>query len=456
MNKLFLNLSLIVRACTAYGHLMWKGTGQSLAFLAAMAVHPAYAQDNVLGAFDWLADLESGGVTAGAGFEAYWYEAPFAFPIDPGGSEDEEITLSGPSLSFEHTRVPLPDTGGLFVEFGGSFASLEGDDTTRVRLNDGGFSLASGTVPAGSLDISTSGASATWSYDIEDGPSAFGSGTSGPDGSITDLAFSPSENGSALVTITTDGAAESAGALALLVGAEGYALIGAGDDLSDSEALAYREVSVDTGELRMLFGRTLERENGWTVTPRFGPVFGRTQSDSHQSLRFDIAEAPGAVRPLPTISITDQDELDTKSIGIVAAAAFERQIADRWSMQIGLEAAVKHNHSDLVSRTRVSIPDLSDTRMPATKDDASGVSVEALTSLDFSYQLDRGGVLTVGVFGSYTSGYPTVERHGSSGSGSSGGGSASYVSDGSGSIESRVGETDLWNYGVHTGFTFFF
>jgi hypothetical protein len=377
-------------------------------------------------------------------------------------------TFTGPGLrtGFEVSMSNAWALGGLgdeplYFEWNTSVGLTSASGSTSTALSGPVF-LSFGSPPEGSIDATTdtSGGTADASTNASvldgsgDSATINSSASSGPGGSVSQVALSTTNEGGVFTAETTDGSAPTAAAYGAIFDKDGFAFAAAGD-LGDTSLVTDWSDSQFSLETEVLIGRAITSGTDWSIFASAGPSFTFTDRTLRRTERFVIDPVIAGVDPIE-LSLSTEDRLTTRSYGGTAGVTFTRLLSPDWGITLGMSGGLDYFDSDYVGTSAVSVP-ARPTGIPtafnlqgnSTSMSLQGVSGRVAASVKLSHYLESGGVLGLSLFGDYAWNVPTIAtRTTGSTPGSFGAGSASYSGTGAPFRETYVTTGTSWSVGV--------
>lgn len=316
-----------------------------------------------------------------------WLSLPSwgARPDSIGSAGDSRIVDDGLNLGII-LDLPLGQIGSqpFVMEWNGSIASLSSSSTDRTSLA-GQSSLnmsvgsAVGTIntlsatPVGTLPAASE--AEVWGPSGPGGPGYIftrAESTSAADGRITQFASSPSITGSVFTALVTNGTIPSATALAGYGDNAGITFSAVGD-LSSSAIVEDRNEDATVIDQTLLFGAPIDFQGGWTITPKFGPMYRSIDRDVdfRKTLRIG-ASVPGVT--VPEVGIAQQDQLDSRYIGAMAELTMRKELQPDLSLSFDARLGGAYLHSRYRSQLSAILPTMTTSPfdfVSETRDDAS-------------------------------------------------------------------------------------
>lgn len=300
------------------------------------------------------------------------------------GSGDSRVVDDGPNFGIS-LDVPLGQIGSqpLVLEWNGSISDLSSNSTDRTSLSgQNSLNLVYGNSANG--NISTLFASpagtlpAVATVDVTVNDSAGGtvgtliSSSSPVGGRVTQFASNSAITGGTFAALLTNGDTQSAAAYAAYADNTGMTLRATGD-LSNSSIVDERSEDATVIDQTLLLGAPIDLQGGWTITPKFGPMYRSIDRDVDFRRTLQItANYPGVV--VPRVSVAQDDELDARYVGALAELSVAKALQPDLSVSFDARFGGAYLHSHYRSHYSAVLPSVSTGAfdfVSQTRDDAS-------------------------------------------------------------------------------------
>ena len=322
----------------------------------------------------------------------------------------------------------LPLSGGAgqapagWLEFGGSIGTLSGDSRVISRHGGGGpMQMNTGREPDGRISLQTRtdarGARASGQVRVTDptGSSVTVDGSAfsptGGSARITQYAFSSTGHSGALLALTTDGDVLTASAYGTIYDPDGFQFVATGDlegtivDERVSESISFNSHD-------MLVSAPVPSDGGWNVTVRAGPTLRRMSRHAVTSTGIGIeSTVPGA--SLPSIDITQRDEISVRYAGALAGVGFSRALNPRMRLLIDLRGGLTALSGSHRRRAEARIGTLGAGEHFEQAQRVTGHSALASLAVRVTHMPAPNTAASLGLFGNHVSHVPTLAATGS-------------------------------------------
>lgn len=286
------------------------------------------------------------------------------------GSGDSRVVDDGLNLGIS-LDLPLGQIGSqpFVLEWNGSIADLSSNSTDRTSLaGQNSLNLSFGNAANGSVNTLTASplgvlpAAAVADVTVND--SAGGTAhihstasSSDPTGRITQFASSSSITGGVFTALVTNGGTPSAAAYAAYADNTGLTLQATGD-LSNSAIVDEHSEDATVVDQELLLGAPIDLQDGWTITPKFGPMYRSIDRDVDFRRTLVIgASIPGVA--VPQIGVEQNDELDARYVGALAELGITKALQPDLSVSLDARFGGAYLHSRYRSHYSAVLPSVS-------------------------------------------------------------------------------------------------
>ncbi|OWW02159.1 hypothetical protein ATY81_23070 [Rhizobium sp. R72] len=301
------------------------------------------------------------------------------------GSGDSRVVDDGLNIGIS-LDLPLGQIGSqpFVLEWNGSIADLSSNSTSRTSLaGQNSLNLRFGNTANGSVNTLTASpvgilpAAAVADVTVNDsaGGTAHINSTassSDPTGRITQFASTSSITGGVFTALVTNGGTPSAAAYAAYADNTGLTLQATGD-LSSSAIIDERDEDTTVIDQELLLGAPVDLQGGWTVTPKFGPMYRSIDRDVDFRRTLVIGTSiPGVV--VPQVGVAQNDELDARYVGALAELSVAKALQPDLSVSLDARLGGAYLHSRYRSHYSAVLPSVSTGAfdfVSETRDDAS-------------------------------------------------------------------------------------
>ncbi|WP_431320926.1 hypothetical protein [Rhizobium sp. YTU87027] len=301
------------------------------------------------------------------------------------GSGDSRVVDDGLNLGIS-LDLPLGQIGSqpLVLEWNGSIAGLSSNSTNRTSLaGQNSLNLSFGNSANGSINTLTASPAgilpAAAVADVTVNDSAGGTAhinstasSSDPTGRITQFASSSSITGGVFTALVTNGGTPSAAAYAAYADNTGLTLRATGD-LSNSAIVDERSEDATVIDQELLLGAPIDLQGGWTITPKFGPMYRSIDRDVDFRRTLVIGSSiPGI--SVPQVGVEQNDELDARYVGALAELGIAKALQPDLSVSLDARFGGAYLHSRYRSHYSAVLPSVSTGAfdfVSETRDDAS-------------------------------------------------------------------------------------
>ncbi len=301
------------------------------------------------------------------------------------GSGDSRVVDDGLNLGF-NLGLPLGSIGSqpLILEWNGSISDLSSSSTDRTSLaGQNSLNMTFGNSANGSINtlmatpVGVLPASAV--ADVTANDSAGGAAhihteasSSDADGRITQFASGSAITGGVFTALVTNGGTPSAAAYAAYADNTGMTLAAIGD-LSNSAIVDERSEDAKVIDQALLLGAPVNLQGGWTITPKFGPMYRSIDRDVDFRRTLVIGSSiPGVV--VPQVGVAQNDELDARYVGALAELSVAKALQPDLSVSFDARFGGAYLHSHYRSHYSAVLPSVSTGAfdfVSETRDDAS-------------------------------------------------------------------------------------
>jgi hypothetical protein len=144
-------------------------------------------------------------------------------------------------------------------------------------------------------------------------------------------------------------------------------------DLSNSSIVDERSEDATVIDQTLLLGAPIDLQGGWTITPKFGPMYRSIDRDVDFRRTLQItANYPGVV--VPQVSVAQDDELDARYVGALAELSVAKALQPDLSVSFDARFGGAYLHSHYRSHYSAVLPSVSTGAfdfVSQTRDDAS-------------------------------------------------------------------------------------
>ncbi|MBB3542259.1 MULTISPECIES: hypothetical protein [unclassified Rhizobium] len=392
------------------------------------------------------------GVQIGTGIN--WFSLPSWAPRGPDflGTGDSRVIDDGIGFGIS-LDLPLGQIGSqpLFLEWNGGIADLSSSSTDRTSLagqNSLNFSLgnsANGRIDPSLLTASPIGtlpATATADVTFTDSASATGhtflSDSSPAGGRVTHFASQTGVTGGSFAATLTNGSTQSAAAYAAYGDNTGFTLAATGD-LSSSAFIDKRSEDAFVIDQELLLGAPIDLQGGWTVTPKFGPMYRSIDRDVdfRRTLRI-TANQPGIV--VPEVGFTQTDELDARYVGAIAELAVTQALQPDLSVSFDARLGGAYLHSRYRSHYSAILPTMTTGPFDFISETRDDASLLAGLGAGLRYAPKENVVIGLDTGVNFVNKVPTID----------------YVADAGGGVSPTIGMSHAIDYNVSVNVTWRF
>jgi len=332
-----------------------------------------------------VAQNEEAALTLQLGVGINWLSLPSWGSRRPDffGSGDTRVVDDGLNLGF-NLGLPLGQIGSqpLILEWNGSISDLSSSSTDRTSLaGQNSLNMTYGSSANGSINrlaatsVGTLPAVAeaeVWGVGGTGRIYTRASSSDAVDGRITQFASNPSITGGTFTALVTNATIPSAAAYAAYTDNTGFTLAGIGD-LSNSAVIDERDEDATAIDQTLLLGAPIDLQGGWTITPKFGPMYRSIDRDVDLRRTLVIgASIPGVV--VPQVGVSQNDELDARYVGALAELSVMKALQPDLSVSVDARLGGAYLHSRYRSQTSAFLPNVSTGPfdfVSETRDDAS-------------------------------------------------------------------------------------
>lgn len=367
------------------------------------------------------------------------------------GSGDSRVVDDGLNLGIS-LDLPLGQIGSqpFILEWNGSIADLSSGSTDRTSLaGQNSLNLSFGNSANGSINTLTASPTGTLPAaavaDVTVNDSAGGTAhihsdasSSLADGRITQFASSSSVAGGVFTALVTNGGTPSAAAYAAYADNTGITLRAIGD-LSNSAIIDERSEDATIIDQTLLLGAPIDLQGGWTITPKFGPMYRSIDRDVDFRRTLVIgASIPGVV--VPEIGVGQTDELDARYVGALAELGISRALQPDLSVSFDARFGGAYLHSHYRSHYSAILPSVSTGAFDFVSETRDDASLLAGVGAGLRYAPSENVVVGLDAGVNFVNKVPTIN----------------YVADAGGGVSPTIGMSHAIDYNVSVSVTWRF
>jgi hypothetical protein len=336
-----------------------------------------------------------------------------------GGTENSRWTDDGLALGFK-LDLPIGEIGAqpLILEWNGSVADLSSSSSSRTSLaGQTTYDMQIGNTLNGSINTLATTAPgtlpATATADVTVNDSAGGTAhihadaSSPAGGRTTQFASSSAVTGGAFEALVTNGDSQTSAAFAAYGDNTGFTLAAIGD-LSTSAILSTRSEDTTVVDQTLLLGAPIDLNDGWSVTPKFGPTYRLINRDVDFTRTIDIGESVAGVA-IPAVGIAQSDELDARYIGAIGGLTVTKWLQPDLSLSLDAKLGAAYLRSRYRSQFSAIIPNVAIAASDLLQDTRHDTSMLAGLNAGVRYAAKENVIVSFNAGVDFTSKVPTIE-----------------------------------------------
>ncbi|WP_404404981.1 hypothetical protein [Pelagibacterium halotolerans] len=426
--------------------------------MAAGQVSPAPQPDN--------AGIALTSVQFGGG-EIFLVPAWQGDAIAPGETSGEETQRLLGGFSFGANLISrIGDIGEapVYVEWMGSVLLGVGRSIDRTAYSGNEELLVTGvSAPtSGTVDlvIGAGTATATGTVSLTDSTgdtgSVSGSASSPPGNNATaQYSVTTTETGAVGLALTTDGSGPEAAGFGVVADADGFALVGVGN-LENAEVTSSIRETLLMASQKVMFSSPFRFDDGWTVTPKFGPAYNLIARSVHQETLIDVQEAEGLGDVIPMFGLEHDDDLVAHYAGGIIGASLSGPVAEGWRFSVGTEVGVSGYWADYDGAAAAILPGAGRVTLPDTSQAVSGMTLYNRVSGGLTYLDPDGFTVNLGVHVERLGDVPYIQTtpvNTADADFNAGNTEAEYSASGETYYERSIATGPMWNVGATISLT---